>query len=120
MEDNPKKRTSFDDITDSAKEYVNLKIDEYKLRSVEGLSTLFNLIFFIIVATIVAGVALQLLGFAAGYAIGEATGSNALGFTIMGVIFLLVVLVLYLCRKRLFVNQLVRLFIKLFFDNGQK
>lgn len=120
MEDNPKKRTPFEDIADSAKEYANLKIDEYKLRSVEGLSTLFNLVLFIIVATIVAGVALQLLGLAAGYAIGEATGSNALGFTIMGILFLIVVLVLYLRRKKLFVNQLVRLFIKLFFDNGQK
>ncbi len=120
MEENPKKRTPFEEITNSAKEYANLKIDEYKLRSVEGLSTLFNLVLFIIVATIVAGVALQSLGFAAGYAIGEITGSNALGFAIMGVLFLIVVLVLYLCRKKLFVNQLVRLFIKLFFDNGQK
>ena len=86
----------------------------------KSFKTIFNLVLFIIVATIVAGVALQLLGLAAGYAIGEATGSNALGFTIMGILFLIVVLVLYLRRKKLFVNQLVRLFIKLFFDNGQK
>ena len=99
---------------------MNLKVDEYKLRGVEGLSTLFNTILFITVAAVVAAVALQMLGLAAGYAIGEALGSTALGFTIMGIIFLLAVLVLYILRKRLFVNQLIRIFIKLFFDDGQK
>ena len=115
-----KQKNPFNDLSVSAKEYLNLKIDEYKLRGVEGLSTLFNTILFITVATIVASVALQLLGFAAGYAIGELLGSNALGFCIMGAFFVLVTIVLYLFRKRLFINQFIKIFIKLFFDNGQK
>ncbi len=120
MNEDTRQSSPFEEITDSAKEYVNLKMDEYKLRGVEGLSTLFSTVLFIIIAAIVAGVALQMLGLAAGYAIGEATGSTALGFTVMGAIFIVVVLVLYLLRKRLFVNQLIRIFIKLFFDDGQK
>ena len=94
MNEDTRQSSPFEEITDSAKEYVNLKMDEYKLRGVEGLSTLFSTILFIIIAAIVAGVALQMLGLAAGYAIGEATGSTALGFTVMGAIFIVVVLVL--------------------------
>jgi len=120
MEENIRQNNPFEEITDSAKEYVNLKMDEYKLRGVEGLSTLFNTVLFIIIAAIIAGVALQMLGLAAGYAIGEATGSTALGFTVMGVLFIIAVSILYLFRKRLFINQLIRIFIKLFFDDGKK
>ena len=113
-------KNPFEDLSVSAKEYLNLKIDEYKLRGVEGLSTLFNTILFITVATIVAGVALQLLGLAAGYAIGELIGSTALGFCIIGGLFVIAVIILYAFRKKLFINQLIKIFIKLFFDNGQK
>lgn len=120
MEENIRQNNPFEEITDSAKEYVNLKMDEYKLRGVEGLSTLFNTVLFIIIAAIIAGVALQMLGLAAGYAIGEVTGSTALGFTVMGVLFIIAVSILYLFRKRLFINQLIRIFIKLFFDDGKK
>lgn len=120
MEENIRQNNPFEEITDSAKEYVNLKMDEYKLRGVEGLSTLFNTVLFIIIAAIIAGVALQMLGLAAGYAIGEVTGSTALGFTVMGVLFIIAVSILCLFRKRLFINQLIRIFIKLFFDDGKK
>lgn len=120
MEENIRQNNPFEEITDSAKEYVNLKMDEYKLRGVEGLSTLFNTVLFIIIAAIIAGVALQMLGLAAGYAIGEVTGSTALGFTVMGVLFIITVSILCLFRKRLFINQLIRIFIKLFFDDGKK
>jgi hypothetical protein len=113
-------KNPFEDLSVSAKEYLNLKIDEYKLRGVEGLSTLFNTILFITVTTIVAGVALQLLGLAAGYAIGELIGSTSLGFCIIGGIFVIAVIILYAFRKKLFINQLIKIFIKLFFDNGQK
>ncbi len=116
----PDQKNPFEDLSVSAKEYLRLKIDEYKLRGVEGLSTLFNTILFIIVATIVAGVALQLFGLAAGYAIGELIGSNALGFCIIGALFAIAVIILWFLRKRLFINQLIKIFIKLFFDNGQK
>lgn len=120
MTDETKEKNPFNDLSVSAKEYLNLKIDEYKLRGVEGLSTLFNTILFVTVAAIVAGVALQMLGLAAGYAIGELTGSTALGFCIMGAIFTIVVIILYAARKKLFINQLIKIFIKLFFDNGNK
>ena len=76
MSDKPEHQNPFNNLSVSAKEYLNLKIDEYKLRGVEGLSTLFNTILFVTVTAIVAGVALQLLGLAAGYAIGEMIGSQ--------------------------------------------
>lgn len=112
MDGNKRNSPPFSGVADSLKEYVNLKADEYKLRGVEGLSTLFNLIFFMLVATIVAGVALQMFGLAAGYAIGEMLGSASLGFAIMGVLYAAAVAVLYLLRRRLFINRLVRMFVR--------
>lgn len=120
IDDESKKNSSFDELSTSAKEYVNLKIDEYKLRGVEGLSTLFNKILFIVIAAILGGVALQMLGLAAGYTIGELVHSTAAGFCIIGAIFVIAVLILCTVRKKLFLNQLIKVFIKFFFDDEQK
>ncbi len=116
MADDSQEKNPFNDLSVSAKEYFKLKVDEYKLRGIEGLSVLFNTVFFIMIASIVAGVALQMLGLAAGYAMGEILGSNAAGFCSVGGFFIAIVLVLYILRKKLFINQLIKMFIKLFFE----
>ncbi len=110
----------FENLSTLVREYISLKVDEYKLRGVEGLSHLFNTVLVVIVTTVVAGVALQMLGLAAGYAIGALLDSTATGFAIMGALFAIVALTLFLLRKRLFINPLIRLFVKLFFDQEQK
>ena len=42
--------------------------------------------------------------------------SDALGFTIVGGVFLIGGVLLYLLRKRFLVNAMVRFFVKLFFN----
>ena len=108
---------ALDTLQESVREYLNLRIDDYKLRGVENLSVLFNKIIFTIIAVVLGGVAVQLLSLALGYLIGELIGSVAAGFFIMGIIVAIALFVLYLKRDKLFITQLIKLFIKLFFDN---
>src|SRR5574344_234313 len=105
---------ALDTLQESVREYLNLRIDDYKLRGVENLSVLFNKIIFTIIAVVLGGVAVQLLSLALGYLIGELIGSVAAGFFIMGIIVAIALFVLYLKRDKLFITQLIKLFIKLF------
>ena len=116
----PMLKDSVEEFKDSAKEYVNLKIDEYKLRGVESLSTLLNKLIFIITATILAGIVIQLFALALGWWIGSMVGSVAVGMLIDAGIFALVFLLLYLRRDTLFINPMVKLFINVFFSNDDK
>ena len=68
----------LNEITDSGKEYLYLKIDQIKLKSVENLSLLTNKMIFTLLASMLGGVIMQLLGCAASFFIGSLRGSYAL------------------------------------------
>lgn len=116
----PMLKDSVEEFASTAKEYINLKMDEYKLRGVESLATLLNTLIFMIAATILAGVVIQLFALALGWWIGAMVGSVAVGLLIDGGIFVLIFLFLYLRRDSLFIDPMVKLCIKLFFDNDDK
>lgn len=113
-------KTQLDDISSSAKEYVNMKIDEFKLRGVENLSILSNKMIFLLIATMMGGVILQLTGLALSYFIGQLLGNTALGFLITAVLFIIILLIIYSRRNNLFTDKLVALFIKIFFEKRDK
>lgn len=107
----------YDDLWVSAKEYLNLKLDEYKLRGAEEISALFNTFLSVIVIAIVASIALQVLGISAGFALGILLGSIPLGLCITGCIFVGATAVLYIFRKKLFIKLFHRIFLKMIFNN---
>ncbi len=117
---NPDDNTPLDDITSSAKEYINLKIDEYKLKGAEHLSVLSNKLIFLLIATMLGGVILQLTGLALAYFAAQLVGNTALGFIIVAVIFIIILSIIYLKREKLFTDKLVALFIKIFFEKDDK
>lgn len=102
-------------LRNDIKEYINLKIDEYKLRGVEGLATLTNKAIFLVLSTMVGGVILQLAGLSIALLIAQLVGNMALGFAIVAIAFVIVLAVLYATRKRLFLNRLVKMYLDLFF-----
>lgn len=106
------------EIQETAKEYINLRLDEYKLKGVENFSLLSNRILVILVATMLGAVMLQLLGFAFAFLIGELIGSTALGFAIMSVIFGCILAIIYAKRETLFTNRMIRMYMKMFFGNN--
>ena len=103
------------DIKDSAKEYLGLKSDALKLGLVENASRVINRLLSIFLLILVLITALVYLASVATQWLGQVLESTIAASLITGGFFLLLFLVLFLFRKRLFMNTFVRLFINIFF-----
>ena len=105
-----------EDLGQKTTEYIDLRVDELKLKTAKGLSlTLSKLLYMLLVLFVVS---IIMISMAVGGVmwIGEMVGSYAGGAAIVAAFFLLVLGVLVLLRKRLFRNTFVPLFIDLFFE----
>ncbi len=103
------------DIKDSAKEYLGLKSDALKLGLVENASRVINRLLSIFLLILVLITALVFLASGATQWLGQVLESTIAASLITGGFFLLLFLVLFLFRKRLFMNTFVRLFVNIFF-----
>lgn len=105
-----------EDLGQKTTEYIDLRVDELKLKTAKGLSlTLSKLLYMLLVLFVVS---IIMISIAVGGVmwIGELVGSYAGGAAIVAAFFLLVLGILVLLRKRLFRNTFVPLFIDLFFE----
>ena len=98
--------------------YVNLRIDAFKLAMVENLSTLSGNMLGIVIFLLLALMALLLLTVAATYALGLWIGSMVGAMLIMAALYLIVGLIVLLNRQRLFTDQMVRMFSRMFFERN--
>ena len=112
--------TIFSKVADTAVEYLNLRIDEYKLKTAENLSLLTNNILVALIATMLGTVILLLLGFALAFFLGGILGSLAWGFAIVAIMFAEALIMVYLCRKTLFINKMKQMYFKMFFGSNRK
>ena len=106
-----------EDLGQKTTEYIDLRVDELKLKTAKGLSlTLSKLLYMLLVLFVVS---IIMISIAVGGVmwIGELVGSYAGGAAIVAAFFLLVLGVLVLLRKRLFRDTFVPLFIYLFFED---
>ena len=113
---NPDSR--LNEISGTAKEYLNLRLDEYKLKGVENFSLISNKVLVILIATMLGAVILQLFGFALAFFIGDLLGSTAIGFVIMALVFGCVLAIIYAKRDSLFINRTIQMYMKMFFGNN--
>lgn len=105
-----------EDLGQKTTEYIDLRVDELKLKTAKGLSlTLSKLLYMLLVLFVVS---IIMISIAVGGVmwIGELVGSYAGGAAIVAAFFLIVLGILVLLRKRLFRNTFVPLFIDLFFE----
>jgi len=105
-----------EDLGQKTTEYIDLRVDELKLKTAKGLSlTLSKLLYMLLVLFVVS---IIMISIAVGGVmwIGELVDSYAGGAAIVAAFFLLVLGILVLLRKRLFRNTFVPLFIDLFFE----
>lgn len=102
-------------ISELIKGYLNLRVDQYKLKVVEDLSLVSNNALVALVATMIGAVILQLSGFAAAFFIGELIGSTVLGFLIMIFLFIFILVFIYAKRHSIFLNNMIRMYKKIFF-----
>ena len=105
---------NFQQLYNDIKKYVELQTDYIKVDFVEKLTILLSTLLIITLAIILAIAALFYLFFSLAYAIVPLVGSLAISFCIISGIYLLLILLLFIFRKNLVVNPLVRFLSKLF------
>ena len=108
---------NFENLTDSAREYLDMRIDSFKLRVVESLSKLFSKILYVLILIIILAIAVALTASALSIYIGRLLNSEALGSIITAGGFILLATIVILKRKTLFTDSMVKMFIPLFFEN---
>ncbi|MDD2242441.1 MAG: hypothetical protein PHW85_04295 [Bacteroidales bacterium] len=114
------KDTNDEGLASSVKEYINMKIDQFTLKGVEDISIVSSKVILILIYVMLGVVILQLIGFALSYFIGELLDSTAMGFLIVGGVFIIAFLAVFLLRKKLFTNSIVKMFINMFFNNNKE
>lgn len=118
MAGNDSNKNLLEDLYASLKEYLNMRIDEAKLSLSESLAILFGKIILFVLMAVVGAIAFGFLATAFSNWIGTLLDSKALGALITGGVFLLIMLILYLFRNKLFTDSMVRMFINMLFKNS--
>ena len=107
---------SFRDL----KEYAALRVESFQLSLIENLATLFNSLFGIFVLSVLIGIAIIFFAIALTWLLGIALGSVLLAIVLMGCLFLLLAVIVYLVRGKLIINQSVRLLSRMIDNMSQK
>lgn len=107
---------SFRDL----KEYAALRVESFRLSLIENLATLFNSLFGIFVLSVLIGIAIIFFAIALTWLLGIALGSVLLAIVLMGCLFLLLAIIIYLVRGKLIINQSVRLLSRMIDNMSQK
>lgn len=107
-------------LADDVKEYLSMQEDRLKLEATKAASTGLARVLAMVLIILVAFVALLLISFASVLLLGEAIGSYALAAFIVAAAAIALFSVLLLCKKRLFVNTFVKLFIDIFYGDGKE
>ena len=99
------------------RKYLDLKVDELKLKTIGGLSVGVGRILSLMTVLMLAAIVLAAFAFGTVLLLGEAIGSWAAASFIIGGVVLLLLLGVVLVWKKLFVNVFVKLFINIFYGN---
>lgn len=108
------KSNPIDNLSVQAKEYLDAKIDEAKLKGTKGLSQALGLLVSLLLIIAVAFVILVTLSFAMLDVLKDCVGSPWHIVIVCGV-FLCILIALVALRKKLFRNTFVKIFIDVFY-----
>lgn len=104
------------DNASEIRKYLDLRIDEIKLKAVDGLSIGVSSVFALMTIIAVGAIASVAIAFGFVALLGELIGSWAAAAFIVGGLFLIILTILILYRKRLFRDLFVQLFISIFYE----
>lgn len=113
------KEKTLAELAGEARDYADLRLDEFKLKATRGLSTALGqtLAYLLIIAVLV--IVLGLLSFALLQWLNALVGSPW-GTLIVAGVFLIALGVLLLNRHKLFKDLFVKLFIDIFYDSEEE
>lgn len=109
----------LEDLGKEASEYIDLRLDDLKLRTAKGLSMTLSKLLYMLLILFVVSIILTAVAIGGVMLLGELIGSYAGGAAIVAAFFLLILGVLIMLRKRLFRDTFVPLFVKMFFDEDK-
>lgn len=104
------------DINSGIRRYLELRIDEMKLKAVDGLSVGISSLLALITILTVGAIAAIGIAFGLVLLLGDLIGNLAVAVLIVSGVFLILFVILILLRKRLFRNYFVRLLISIFYE----
>lgn len=107
------------DLASNAREYVDLQVDDLKLRITKGLSLSLGQVLALVLALVSLSILLLALGAGCVILLGNWLGNYAVAAFIVAGFFAVVTLILFLLKNKLFVNGFVRLFTKVFFEEEE-
>jgi len=113
-------RKPLEDLTEDIKDYVDLKTEDIKLKTTKGLSVSLARVLTALVLLFVLGLVILTLTVAFILLLGQVTGNYALGAFIALGVFVVVLIVLFCLRKKLFTSSFVKLFISIFFPENEE
>lgn len=107
---------NFQQLYDDVKKYIELQTEYVKVEFVEKLTILLSTLLIITLVIILAIASLFYLFFAVAYALLPIVGSLTISFLIISVVYVLLVALIFILRKKLIINPLVRFLSKLFLN----
>ena len=110
---NPQKPSVESEI----REYMDLRLDDFKLKAVDGLSVGVSRVLSLMVVLMLGAIVLAAFAFGTVLLLGDLIGSWAAAAFIIGGVFLVAFVAVLLVWKKLFVNIFVKLFIDIFYGN---
>ena len=99
------------------RKYLDLRLNELKLRAVDGLSVGVSRILSMMVVIMLGAIVLAAFAFGAVLLLGDLIGSWPAAAFIVGGIYLIVLALILILWRQLFVNIFVKLFISIFYEN---
>ncbi len=114
------KESKYAKTLEDLKEYINLRYDLLRLSLLEKLSKVISMLLIIIVSIMLAMMILIHFSFALVYKLSEIWDSKIYAFLCVGGIYLLIGIILYIFRKNIFVNPLVKQLSGILFDESDE
>ena len=102
------------------KEYASLRVDSFRLSLIDNLSTFFNSLFGVFILIVLLGIATTFFAIALTWVLGIALGSMLLAIVLMGCLFVVFAIIVYALRRKLIINQTVRMLSGMVHDMSQK
>lgn len=101
-------------------DYVSLNADKVRLWTIENLAVCFNTLFGILLLVVLQGIAVLFFAVAVTWILGILLGSYLVAILLMGGVFVVCSLIVYLLRKRLIVDSAVRMLCRMTDDMNRK
>ena len=113
-------KTYFEEVKEAGEEYLKAKLELTKVQAFEKIARVTGVFSSLLILSLVASFTVLFLGMMIGFLLAEIFKSNAIGFSIIGILFLLFFLIIAFRRKSMLERPIVETVIKELFDEENR